>query len=76
MFVGGFEDKFPGKCDGRSISMIDCRKFDDPRQRQKLEETHWSDGMHRFSSSKKRRDHDMQEHAIGQLRTPSYGRTR
>ena len=28
-FVRSFEDKYPGKCDGRSISMIDCRKFDD-----------------------------------------------
>ena len=28
-FVRSFEDKYRGKCDGRSISMIDCRKFDD-----------------------------------------------
>ena len=30
MFVDSFEDNCPGVCNGRSICMIDCRKFDDP----------------------------------------------
>ena len=29
-FVRSFEDNYPGTCDGRSIWMIDCRKFGDP----------------------------------------------
>ena len=30
MLVDSFEDNYPGVCNGRSIWMIDCRKFDDP----------------------------------------------
>ena len=29
-FVHSFDDNYPGVCNGRSIWMIDCRKFDDP----------------------------------------------
>ena len=29
-FVRSLDDNFPGKCDSRSRSMIECRKFDDP----------------------------------------------
>ena len=29
-FVGSFEDNHLGMCNGHSIWMIDCRKFDDP----------------------------------------------
>ena len=35
-FVGSFEDNYPGMCDGRSIWMIDCRKFDDPGHNKSL----------------------------------------
>ena len=28
-FIDSFEDNYPGVCNGRSIWMIDCRKFDD-----------------------------------------------
>ena len=30
MFVDSFEDNYLGVCNGRSICVIDCRKFDDP----------------------------------------------
>ena len=29
-FVDSFDDNYPGVCDGRSIWLMDCRKFDDP----------------------------------------------
>ena len=41
-FVGSVEDNYPGKCNYRSIWMIDCRKFERSRHRQELEETHRS----------------------------------
>ena len=35
-FVGNFEDNYPKICNGGSIWMIDCKKFDDPDRKKSL----------------------------------------
>ena len=34
--VDGFEDNYPGLCNGRAIWIIDCRKFNDPERDKSL----------------------------------------
>ena len=38
-FVESFDDNYPGVCNGRSIWMTDCRKYDDPNWARAQEHT-------------------------------------